>query len=139
SAKNIQSFNDQIYFAVQDLLAVPEHRHQIQRRFEHVLVDEFQDLNGTQLALVDIISRPHRNLFVVGDDDQLIYGWRFAKPANILDFHKRMPPKPLSATYTLSTNYRCSREVVAASRRLIDHNRTREPKNIVAGPAAPAG
>lgn len=126
----LQSFDDQIYFAVADMLAVPEHREFIQRRYSHILVDEFQDLNGAQLALVDILSRPRRDLFVVGDDDQLIYGWRFADPAGILQFHERMPVEPHSATYRLGTNYRCSREVVESAARLVSHNALREIKEI---------
>jgi hypothetical protein len=76
--RSVQAFDDQISQAVLDLLAHPARRHALQARYRHVLVDEFQDLNAAQLALVDILSRPHRRLFVVGDDDQLIYGWRFA-------------------------------------------------------------
>ncbi len=112
------------------MLAVPVHRELIQRRYSHVLVDEFQDLNGAQLALVDLLSRPRRDLFVVGDDDQLIYGWRFADPTGILQFHERMPIEPYSATYRLGTNYRCSREVVTSSARIVSHNATREIKEV---------
>ena len=125
-----QSFDDQIWFAVADMLADPARRHSMQDRFAHVLVDEFQDLNGAQLALVDVLSRPHRRLFVVGDDDQLIYGWRHADPRGILEFHARMPPPPHSATYVLQTNYRCSRAVVEAGARLVAHNTVREAKEI---------
>jgi DNA helicase-2/ATP-dependent DNA helicase PcrA len=134
-----QSFDDQIFLTVRDLLEIPEHRRAAQQIFDHVLVDEFQDLNGSQMALVDILSRPNRNLYVVGDDDQMIYGWRFAKLENILNFHERMPAEPLSTTYTLGTNYRCSRAVVESSRRLIDHNIRRVPKDIQPGPSAPEG
>ena len=130
AATGVQSFDDQIYFAVADMLADPAHRAFIQARFDHVLVDEFQDLNGAQLALVDVLSRPHRRLFVVGDDDQLIYGWRQADPRGILEFHRRMPPKPWSATYTLCTNYRCSRAVVETGARLVANNVVREAKDI---------
>ena len=130
AATGLQSFDDQIYFAVADMLADRAHRDFIQGRFDHVLVDEFQDLNGAQLALVDLLSRPHRRLFVVGDDDQLIYGWRQADPRGILEFHRRMPPKPWSATYTLCTNYRCSRAVVETGARLVANNRVREAKDI---------
>ncbi len=130
TATGLQSFDDQIYFAVADMLADPAHRAFIQGRFEHVLVDEFQDLNGAQLALVDLLSRPRRQLFVVGDDDQLIYGWRRADPRGILEFHDRMPPKPHSSTYTLCTNYRCSRAVVETGARLVAHNIVREAKDI---------
>ena len=112
------------------MLADRIHRDFIQSRFDHILVDEFQDLNGAQLALVDLLSRPHRRLFVVGDDDQLIYGWRQADPLGILEFHRRMPCKPWSATYTLCTNYRCSRAVVETGARLVANNRVREAKDI---------
>ena len=125
-----QSFDDQIYLAVADMLADPEHRAYIEGRFDHILVDEFQDLNGAQLALVDVLSRPRRDLFVVGDDDQLIYGWRFADPRGILQFHERMPPPPWSATYTLCTNYRCSRVVVESAARLVANNTVREDKDV---------
>ena len=130
AATGLQSFDDQIYFAVADLLADPGHRDFVQSRFDHVLVDEFQDLNGAQLALVDVLSRPRRQLFVVGDDDQLIYGWRQADPRGILEFHRRVPPKPWSATYTLCTNYRCSRAIVETGARLVANNVVREAKEI---------
>lgn len=138
-ASQTQSFDDQIYLAVVDLLANPGRRDSVQHRFEHIVVDEFQDLNPTQLALIDILSRPHRSLFVVGDDDQLIYGWRFAETHNILGFHERMPVAPLSRTYVLNTNYRCARSIVDTSRRLIDHNSIREPKAIRASDEADQG
>jgi DNA helicase-2/ATP-dependent DNA helicase PcrA len=137
--RGVQSFGDQLHVAVVDLLRNPPHRELLQDRFEHVLVDEYQDLNATQLALVEIVSRPWRNLFVVGDDDQLIYGWRFAKLASILEFHERMPPRPYSSTYTLSTNYRSSRAIVEASQRVIVNNQQREPKDMHAAPDAPEG
>lgn len=123
-----QSFDDQIYFALVDLLATPAHRRAVQRLYRHVLVDEFQDLNPAQLALVDVLSRPSRDLFVAGDDDQLIYGWRFADPTALLGFHERVPSAPLSATYTLATNYRSSRAVVHAAARLVANNTARAPK-----------
>jgi len=134
-----QSFDDQIYLAVADLLAVPGHRAAMQRHYRHILVDEFQDLNGAQLALVDILSRPRRDLFVVGDDDQLIYGWRHADITGILDFHQRMPPQPWSATYKLETNYRCSRSVVRTSSRLVQNNMRREAKVVSSRSGAPEG
>jgi len=130
AAAGLQSFDDQIYLTVADLLADPAHRAFLEQRFDHVLVDEFQDLNGAQLALVDVLSRPSRDLFVVGDDDQLIYGWRHADPRGILDFHARMPPRPWSTTYALLTNYRCSRSVVETAARLIANNVVREPKDV---------
>jgi len=137
--RQCQSFDDQIFLALTDMLENPERREAMERRYEYVLVDEFQDLSGAQLALVDLLSRPQRNLFVVGDDDQLIYGWRFAELDSILRFHDRMPPEPWSATYTLSTNYRSAKAIVESSDRLIRNNQRREPKTLRARPDAPPG
>ena len=128
--RGTQAFGDQLHVALVDLLGSPSHREFVQGMFTHVLVDEYQDLNAAQLALIDVVSRPQWNLYVVGDDDQLIYGWRFAELTNILDFHKRVPAKPFSETYTLQTNYRCSQAIVETSRRVIAHNHIREPKDI---------
>lgn len=136
---SVQAFDDQISQAVLDLLAHPARRHALQDRYRHVLVDEFQDLNSAQLALVDIISRPHRRLFVVGDDDQLIYGWRFAQVENILGFPQRMPVAPHCETFILTTNYRCSREVVRRADMLISHNARRVDKQIRCRDGAPEG
>lgn len=134
--RQIQSFDDQLATTVKELLRSPRERQFVQTYFSHVLVDEFQDLNAAQLALVDIITRPWRDAFVVGDDDQLIYGWRYARLTNILDFEERTPS---ASTYVLSTNYRCSSSVVAASSRLIAHNEDRVPKEIRAREGAPPG
>ena len=139
SASSVQAFDDQISQAVLDLLGQPARRHALQARYQHVLVDEFQDLNAAQLTLVDILSRPHRRLFVVGDDDQLIYGWRFAKVENILAFPERMPVAPHSETIILTTNYRCSREVVRRADTLIRHNARRVDKQIGCRADASAG
>jgi DNA helicase-2/ATP-dependent DNA helicase PcrA len=137
--RSVQAFDDQISQAVLDMLAHPERRHALQDRYQHVLVDEFQDLNSAQLALVDILSRPHRRLFVVGDDDQLIYGWRFAQVENILGFTQRMPVAPHCETLILTTNYRCSREVVRRADMLIRHNARRVDKQIRCRADAPDG
>lgn len=134
--RELQSFDDQLATTVKALLHAPAERLFLQQYFDHVLVDEFQDLNAAQLALVEIVSRPRRNLFVVGDDDQLIYGWRFAKLTNILEFEERVPH---ASTYVLSTNHRSSTWIVDSSRRVIDRNRNRVPKDIRAREGAPNG
>jgi DNA helicase-2/ATP-dependent DNA helicase PcrA len=134
-----QSFDDQVTTAVCDLLTHPSRRHALQDCYRHLLVDEFQDLNAAQLALVDIVSRPCRSLFVVGDDDQLIYGWRFARLENILSFPQRMPAPPHCQTIVLRTNYRCSPEIVRRASKLISVNTRRAPKQIGCRPGAPAG
>jgi DNA helicase II / ATP-dependent DNA helicase PcrA len=114
-----------------------DHRLRIawQRRFSHICVDEFQDVDAAQLRLVRILAEPEQNLFVVGDDDQTIYAWRLADVRRILDFSVSYPT---ARRVQLATNYRCPPAVVAASARLIDVNRERFAKRIDAGkpPAA---
>jgi DNA helicase II / ATP-dependent DNA helicase PcrA len=105
-----------------------------QARFSHVLVDEFQDVDATQLELVACLAEPERNLFVVGDDDQTIYAWRLADVRRILEFPSRYPD---ATRIVLETNYRCPPAVVAAADRLISRNRERVPKRLRA--ADPVG
>lgn len=66
-------------------------RWEIQNTYKYILVDEFQDLNRVQLLMLEILSLPENNLFIVGDDDQMIYRFRGAQVKHILDFNKRYP------------------------------------------------
>src|SRR5215212_8536244 len=120
-------FDDMIYMAVRQLLEDRTLRRTYQSRFEFVLVDEFQDLNEAQLLLLQIIGLPENNIFAVGDDDQMIYGFRGADVKHIVDFDKRFP---ISSTHVLNTNYRSSRMIVRHSGWLINHNVDRVSKNI---------
>lgn len=129
-------FDDMIYLAARVLLKDDPLRRQYQERFSYVLVDEFQDLNKAQLLLLQILALPENNLFVVGDDDQMIYGWRGAEIRHIMDFSRRFP---MAVDITLRTNYRCSEKVVGHSRRLIDHNQERVYKEIRPRPGAQPG
>ena len=122
------TFDDQIFLTVQRLLGDPSLRRQLQWRFSHVLVDEYQDLNPAQACLIRILTAGCSAVFAVGDDDQLIYSWRGARSDFILEDFERVYPG--AATHTLSTNYRCKRLVVSASQRLIAHNVHRAPKSI---------
>jgi len=106
-----------------------------QGRFRHILVDEFQDVDATQVELVGLLAEPERNLFVVGDDDQTIYAWRLADVRRILEFPVRYPD---ARRIILETNYRCPPAVVAAADRLIATNRERVPKRLRAA-ATPRG
>jgi DNA helicase-2/ATP-dependent DNA helicase PcrA len=105
-----------------------------QERFRHVLVDEFQDVDATQVELVGLLAEPERNLFVVGDDDQTIYAWRLADVRRILEFPDRYPG---ARRVILEVNYRCPPAVVAAADRLIATNRERVPKRLRAAVADP--
>ncbi|HET9587774.1 MAG TPA: UvrD-helicase domain-containing protein [Anaerolineales bacterium] len=129
-------FDDMIYLAIRLLLDNRTLRHTYQSRFEFVLVDEFQDLNQAQLLLLQIISLPENNIFAVGDDDQMIYGFRGAEVRHIVEFDKRFP---IATNHILNTNYRSSRMIVRHSGWLIRHNGDRVPKDIRPRKNAQAG
>ena len=101
-----------------------------QRRFCYLLVDEFQDINALQYEILRLIAKPRNNLFIVGDDDQSIYGFRGSEPSIMLGFAKDFPG---CRTVLLSKNYRSGEAIVNAAARLIAHNRTRFRKQITAG------
>jgi DNA helicase-2/ATP-dependent DNA helicase PcrA len=129
-------FDDMIYMAVRQLLENKSLRRTYQSRFEFVLVDEFQDLNEAQLLLLQIVGLPENNIFAVGDDDQMIYGFRGADVKHIVEFEKRFP---VAVTHVLNTNYRSSRMVVRHAGWLIRHNRDRISKDIQPRRDAQAG
>jgi DNA helicase II / ATP-dependent DNA helicase PcrA len=133
---NFVDFDDMIYMAVRLLLEKNALRRTYQSRFEFVLVDEFQDLNEAQLLLLQIIGLPENNIFAVGDDDQMIYGFRGADVKHIVEFEKRFP---VAATHVLNTNYRSSRMIVRHAGWLVRHNLDRVPKDIQPRREAQAG
>ncbi len=98
-----------------------------QQKFEYILIDEFQDINKVQFDIIKMLARPQDNLFAVGDDDQSIYRFRGAKPELMLGFEKSYPE---AKRVLLDVNYRCPREVVESSLRLISHNSQRFEKKI---------
>lgn len=96
-------------------------------RFHHVLVDEYQDTNGIQFDLIERFSRVHRNLMVVGDDDQSIYGWRGADVGNILSFEERFPD---ATVLRLTQNYRSTQTILRAANGVVRHNVGRKEKEL---------
>ena len=105
----------------------PDILHHYRERFKHILVDEFQDTNTIQYAWLRLLAGERNNLFVVGDDDQSIYGWRGAKVENIQDFQKDYPGAPL---LRLEQNYRSTETILAAANAVIAHNTSRLGKNL---------
>ncbi len=120
-------YDDLLLWAVRVLRSDSEVRERWQRRYTQVLVDEYQDIEPAQEALVQILAAPHDGLFCVGDEDQTLYGWRRASVERIVQLDQRYPGLQRVA---LARNYRCPVPVVDLSRRLVEHNRARFPKPI---------
>ncbi|MEE8482558.1 MAG: UvrD-helicase domain-containing protein, partial [Acidiferrobacterales bacterium] len=102
-------------------------RDHYQKRFRHVLVDEFQDTNAIQYALIRLLAGSSNKVFIVGDDDQAIYGWRGAKVENIQLFQKHFQPIEL---VRLEQNYRSTTTILSAANALIDNNSDRMGKKL---------
>ncbi|MBR5115509.1 MAG: ATP-dependent helicase, partial [Lachnospiraceae bacterium] len=103
-------------------------------RFRYFLIDEYQDINAGQFEVMKQLAAPADNLFVVGDDDQSIYGFRGSSPAYMLDFDQHYPD---AERILLSVNYRCRQSVIDAAMRVIGENRQRFVKEIRAGRPEP--
>ena len=102
---------------------------ELQRQYQYILIDEFQDINDIQFAVVKLLAQPLNNLFVVGDDDQSIYSFRGAKPKFILDFAKEFDNVK---KVIISNNYRSQEKIISAANLLIDKNTSRIAKKIEA-------
>jgi DNA helicase-2/ATP-dependent DNA helicase PcrA len=125
-AANAVDFEDLILLVAR-LLEVHPEGEKIRRRFDYVLVDEFQDTNATQYRFLRELAKTHGNLCVVGDDDQSIYRWRGADVRNIRGFRRDYP----SATVVkLEQNYRSTGRIVSAALGVISRSRDREPKEL---------
>ena len=122
-------FDDLVYFALYILEHDKATREKWQHRLEYIMVDEFQDIDKDQYTLADILSGYHKNLFVVGDPDQIIYTWRGADVKFILEFVSRHEDVK---TIYLNTNYRSAPQILAASNAMIDKNRERLKKQLSA-------
>lgn len=98
-----------------------------QKRFQHILVDEFQDTNTIQYALIQLLAGQSNKVFIVGDDDQAIYGWRGARVENIQRFQKDFPSAEM---IRLEQNYRSTTTILSAANALIDNNADRMGKKL---------
>ena len=124
---NALDFDDLIMLTVELFHSHDEVLEMYQRRFRYIMVDEYQDTNGAQFELVRLLAGAHKNLCVVGDDDQSIYKFRGADIRNILDFEK-VYPKAL--VVRLEQNYRSTQNILDAANAVIKNNRTRKDKSL---------
>ena len=124
---NAVDFDDLLLWTVKLFEEHPDVTAKYARRFEYVLVDEFQDTNQVQYALLKLLCSYHHNIFVVGDEDQSIYRWRGADYRNVLRFEQDFPA---SQKILLEQNYRSTQTVLDAARSVIDQNGNRTPKSL---------
>lgn len=124
---NILDFDDLIFLTVRllrDSVAVLE---KYQQQFQYIMVDEYQDTNHSQYTLITLLAKKHRNLFVIGDDYQSIYGWRQADIRNILDFEKDYEDAKI---ITLDRNYRSTQIILDAAGSVIARNENQRHKKM---------
>ncbi len=119
--------DEQIYGAIEVLCRDPDLRAHWQHQCQHLLVDEFQDLTPGYLMLLRLLASPGMNVFGVGDDDQVIYGYAGADPEYLIGFEGLFPG---AGTHTLEVNYRCPTDVVDAAVLLLSHNSRRVDKAV---------
>jgi len=126
-ASNAVDFDDLLLYAARLLQDQPSVRERYARRYEHILVDEFQDTNYAQYQLLKLLGSVHRNIFAVGDEDQSIYRWRGADYRNIQRFEQDYPD---AKKILLEHNYRSTQTVLDLARAVIDPNPYRTPKRL---------
>lgn len=126
-AANALDFGDLIMKTTEAFRDIPSIREKYQRRFQYLMVDEYQDTNHAQYLLTKYIAGPTKNVCVVGDDDQSIYSWRGANIRNILEFERDYPG---AKVVKLEQNYRSSANILEVAGKLIKHNEKRKDKEI---------
>lgn len=119
--QNSADFGDLLMKVVKLFKEYPEVLEKYQKRFQFIMVDEYQDTNKAQYTFSKMLASDSRNIFVVGDASQAIYGWRGADFRNILNFSKDFPE---SVTYNLSQNYRSTKKILSAAGAIISQNRS---------------
>ncbi|MEC8354740.1 MAG: UvrD-helicase domain-containing protein [Planctomycetota bacterium] len=122
-------FDDLLMRPAMALRDQPALRARLTQRWTHLLIDEYQDTNFAQFLVADLLVSEARNVTVVGDPDQSIYGWRGANIGNILEFETRYPD---AKVIPLGENFRSTKTIVSAADALIRHNEQRKPKDLVA-------
>ena len=126
-AYNAVDFDDLILLTLRLFKQHPEALEACRAKYAYVMVDEYQDTNAAQFELVHALTREHRNLCVVGDDDQSIYGWRGAEISNLLDMEKHFPEVQV---IKLEQNYRSTNTILNAANAIIRNNAQRRGKHL---------
>jgi len=124
---NALDFDDLLIYATKLFLEVSTLKDYYSQRFQHILVDEFQDTNTVQYKLVCLLAQSHNNICVVGDDDQSIYRWRGANIENILQFESDFPE---TTVIKLEENYRSTQNILTAAGSVVRENRNRKDKTL---------
>lgn len=124
---NALDFDDLLVKTLKLFVEHPEVADYYSRKFRYIHIDEFQDTNRVQFEIARLLSRVHGNIFVVGDDDQSIYGWRGAKIENILSFDDIYRG---AKVFKLEQNYRSTKKILQLANAIIANNRTRRPKEL---------
>ncbi|HTD65339.1 MAG TPA: UvrD-helicase domain-containing protein, partial [Candidatus Limnocylindria bacterium] len=128
-AANVMDFDDLLALWLKLLRDHEDVRERFQRRFQFILVDEYQDTNKLQSDLIDLLGSKHKNVMVVGDDSQSIYSWRGANFRNIFEFPQRYPG---ARTYKIEVNYRSTPEILAVANAAIAPNVNQFAKQLTA-------
>ena len=126
-ANNALDFDDLLIKTVRLLRDVPEVREKYNNKFRYILVDEYQDTNSLQFAMMSLITQKSQNICVVGDEDQSIYKWRGADISNILNFEKHFPN---TKTIRLEQNYRSTQTILDVAGAVVKNNLERKGKNL---------
>ncbi|HEY0727468.1 MAG TPA: 3'-5' exonuclease, partial [Pyrinomonadaceae bacterium] len=126
-ANNALDFDDLLIKTVRLLKDVPEVREKYNNKFRYILVDEYQDTNSLQFALISLLTEKQQNIAVVGDEDQSIYKWRGADISNILNFEKHFAN---TKTIRLEQNYRSTQTILDVAGAVVKHNLQRKGKNL---------
>ena len=122
-------FDDLLLYPLKIFEDYPEILKKYQNLWKYVLVDEYQDTNKPQFLFLSYITKDHKNICVVGDDDQSIYGWRGAEISNILNFERLFPSCKI---FTLEKNYRSTQQILDAATAVVSHNARRAEKKLIA-------
>ncbi len=126
---NALDFDDLLNYPLEIFENHPGILGKYRKKWKYILVDEYQDTNRAQFLLVKMLAEKHKQICVVGDDDQSIYGWRGADIRNILDFGKAFPN---CEVFTLEENYRSTQQILTAATAVVENNEDRADKNLSA-------